>query len=291
MRPELVSTATRRAFREAASGWDGLIVRVIQDIWQDEGFAPSADDGGQPGDRRAAYQSYLNAVDWTDHKHVARALRAFEHTIRAVKSPPYTDDDKWFEELRDLLDRDGYALSDKGRITVTSAAVLQLTALDNLDDPSAIHLALERINNSLLTDPALAIGSAKDLVESTAKIVLRETGHTFTDRDDMADLIRRAQQALALHPTQAAPGPDGSDAVKKILGGLTTVVTGVAELRNRGYGAGHGPVTRPAGLRVRHARLAVTAATAWVQLMIDTLADPEAPWRKQDTASPTDPVT
>lgn len=83
-----------------------------------------------------------------------------------------------------------------------------LPALPSLDpstvlrgDPSAIHLALERINNSLLTDPALAIGSAKDLVESTAKIVLRETGQTFTDREDMADLIRRAQQALALHPT------------------------------------------------------------------------------------------
>ena len=220
-------------------------------------------------------------MDWTDLKHVTRALRAFEHTIRAVKNPPYADDDMWFRELQDLLDQDGYTLDDRGRIKISAPNVLRLTALDNLADPSAIHLALERITNSILTDPALAIGSAKELVESTAKIILRETGKSFTDRDDMADLIRRSQQALALHPSQATTGPDGSDAVKKILGGLTSVVTGIAELRNRGYGAGHGQVSRPAGLGVRHARLAVSAAAAWCQLMLETLADDEAPWRRE----------
>lgn len=136
--------------------------------------------------------------------------------------------------------------------------------------------------------PAGARSSSGSLAVNT-KIVLRETGQQFSDRDDMADLIKRNQRALALHPSQATTGPDGSDAVKKILGGLTTLATGVAELRNRGYGAGHGPVTRPAGPRVRHARLTVNAATAWCQFMLDTLADPEAPWKKAETAAPEAP--
>jgi hypothetical protein len=67
--------------------------------------------------------------------------------------------------------------------------------------------------------------------------------------------------------------------VKKILGGLMTVTTGLAELRNRGYGTGHGVSGKRVGLGPRHAQLAVNAATTWCQLMLDTLNDEQAPWR------------
>ncbi len=59
-----------------------------------------------------------------------------------------------------------------------------------------------------------------------------------------------------------------------------SVATGVAELRNRGYGTGHGATGARVGLHTRHAHLAVNAAITWCQLMLDTLADPNAPWRK-----------
>lgn len=81
-----------------------------------------------------------------------------------------------------------------------------------------------------------------------------------------------------LHPTQQAEGPDGTQAVKKILGGLITITSGLAELRNRGYGTGHGVAGARAGLRPRHAHLAVNASITWCRLMLDTLHDPQAPW-------------
>jgi hypothetical protein len=93
--------------------------------------------------------------------------------------------------------------------------------------------------------------------------------------------------------TAAIPGPDGSDAVKKILGSVTSIAIGLAELRNRGYGTGHGPAQAPSGLGARHAHLAVNAAFTWCQLMLDTLADPKAPWRKaasQEVSSTPDRV-
>jgi len=43
---------------------------------------------------------------------------------------------------------------------------------------------------------------------------------------------------------------------------------------------GHGPAKARVGLRARHAHLAVNAAFTWCQLMLDTLAEPEAPWRQ-----------
>ncbi|MFF9803136.1 abortive infection family protein, partial [Streptomyces rochei] len=67
--------------------------------------------------------------------------------------------------------------------------------------------------------------------------------------------------------------------VKKILGGVASIAVGVAELRNRGYGTGHGQASVPSNLGPRHAQLAANAALTWCQLL-DTLADPAAPWRK-----------
>jgi len=132
----------------------------------------------------------------------------------------------------------------------------------------------------MVDDPALAVGSAKELIESTVKVVLTERGSSVDDKADLPVLVRNAQRALGLHPSGTTPGPDGSDAVKRILGAASSLALGVAELRNRGFGTGHGPTGARIGLRARHAHLAVNAAFTWCQLMLDTLAAPEAPWRK-----------
>lgn len=90
-----------------------------------------------------------------------------------------------------------------------------------------------------------------------------------------------AQQALGLHPSSTTPGPDGNDPVKKILDSVTGIAVGVAELRNRGYGTGHGAAGTRVGLHARPAHLAVNAAITWCQLMLDTLADSGAPGRSR----------
>ncbi|MEW1626840.1 abortive infection family protein [Streptomyces sp. NPDC089173] len=58
------------------------------------------------------------------------------------------------------------------------------------------------------------------------------------------------------------------------------IAVGVAELRNQGFGSGRGQASAPSGLGVRHARLTVNAAVTWCELILDTLSDPTAPWRK-----------
>jgi len=85
-------------------------------------------------------------------------------------------------------------------------------------------------------------------------VVLLELGQPVDDKADLPELARAAQLAIGLHPTNAASGPDGSDGVKRILGAVTTITSGLAELRNRGYGTGHGPAIARVGLRPRHAR-------------------------------------
>lgn len=279
MKPELISRRTRTAFRELGAG---LILREIEDIWQDEHFAPHTETQALSGERRSRYQAYLDAVDWTDVGHVARAVRVFERTAERTERSLVVHVDALH-----AIKRDGYEGLDQGldvHFTAPSTAGLREGALAALTDAGAIREGLDRITRAIDDgDPAQAIGSAKELVESTAKLVLREQRLPVNDRDDLPQLIYQAQLALMVYPSNAPDGPDGSDAVKKILGGAITITTGLAELRNRGFGTGHGPVGPRVGLGSRHAHLAVSAARLWCEFVLDTLADPRVPWRREQS--------
>jgi hypothetical protein len=270
---ELISRTTRGLFRNLMTS---STLGLIADAFQDEGFAPNPDCTYEDSSsRRILTQSYLEAVDWSDLRHVARALRAFGRLMHGHEA-------QYTEQLRSSLRRDGYVTDlETGHIT-SAGPQFAAGSLSGLNDPSAIREQLDRIQRAIADDPALAVGSAKELIESTAKVVLAERGLPVNDKDDLPKLVHQAQQALGLDPSSATPGPDGTDAVKRILGGVSTIAAGLAELRNRGYGTGHGAAGARVGLRPRHAHLAVNAAFTWCQLMLDTLADPEAPWRKQE---------
>lgn len=272
-RRKLVSRAVRTAFRNLASG---IVLGRIDDLWQDEGFGPADQSHGISGERRSLYQGYLDAVDWTDQPQVARALRVFERTAMGFER-------QYTQPAFDLLERDGYKVAADGRISGGPVSALRETALSTLSDPAVIREHLNRISRAIGSeDPAQAIGSAKELIESTAKVILQEVSQAVDDSWDLPKLALEAQVALLVHPTTTAPGPDGGDAIKRILGGVTIVAAGVAELRNRGYGTGHGPSGPRTGLGARHAHLAVGAARVWCEFMLDTLGDPQAPWRRSN---------
>lgn len=280
-----ISVRTREAVRDQMSG---TVLREINEMWQDELFAPPLGEdpavAGQ-GERVARFQAFLNLVDWTDFSQVTRALRVFEVALRHLWDHPWNpswDASPIIERLQRLFTRDGYTLTDEGKIVTVPTVVLAEASLSSLTDPGAILDHLDRISRAVEHDDAAqAIGSAKELIESTAKLILTERGEPFSDKDDLPDLTRRAQLALKVHPSTVPElGPDGSSGVKKILGAVSTVTTGVAELRNRGYGTGHGLGATRVGLGARHAHLAINAAKLWCQFMLDTLADPRAPWRQ-----------
>lgn len=274
---ELVHRGARNAVRGHVTG---LAVAAIREYWENEGFAAVSDLTTRDSSvRRATFDSYAAAVDWTDHRHVERALRVFESLLRRVRRDSVDDQALSFEEVRDFLARDGYDLDQNLRIHARHLGHLQ-PHIEDLSDASGIQAELERIRRSVSEHPDDAIGAAKQLIEATAKMVLKERGEPVNDHDDLADLVKRSQQSLLLHPRQSPvlTDPDATNAVKRILGGLSSIALGVTELRNQ-YGSGHGRLTAPSGLSPRHARLAVNAASTWCEVMLETLADPAAPWR------------
>jgi len=251
----------------AVRDWvSGTTLREINELWQDELFAPVFDDPAPVGGERVThYQGYLNQVDWTDPGQVARALRVFDAYLRFVFHPRdgWTPDEDRVERLRRLFARDGFTLTAAGRI-IGGPHIVDDVLLSGLTDPAVIHQHLDRISRAVQhDDPAQAIGSAKELIESTAKLVLRERGIPVPSTEDLPQLVKSAQEALLIRAKQASGGPDRAPSVRRILSSAGSVAIGVAELRNAGFGTGHGQEAVRAGLGARHARLAMNAAKLW----------------------------
>lgn len=141
--------------------------------------------------------------------------------------------------------------------------------LDNLRDPSSIEEHLARINPS---DPPQAISSCKSLIEATIKHVLEELGETYDDKASIPSLTRQVQKSLKVHPDIISPTVKGQETIVRILGSLSHVSVGVAELRNE-YGMDHGRTRSSQGLGPRHAGLAFGAAQTFCRFLLETLAD------------------
>lgn len=199
---ELFGERTRTAIRDLMGG---TLLREINEMWQDEGFPPAQDPKPVGGQRVTRFQGYLNQVDWTDPGEVHRALRVFEVALRSLSSQPEAlapTVEVVISRVRRLLEKDGYTLDGEGRITGGPLTVINDQLLSSVSDPAAIHDHLERISRALGgDDPAQVIGSAKELIESTAKIVLTARQKMYKPGDDLPKLVDEAQKALSLHPS------------------------------------------------------------------------------------------
>lgn len=139
------------------------------------------------------------------------------------------------------------------------------TALD------AKHLAeqIRRLEASVETDPSLAIGTAKELIETCCKTILAERGVTISGTPDVPTLTKATLKELKLVPEGVPDSTRGADVIKRLLSNLGTIGNGLAELRGL-YGTGHGKHGNTSGLGARHAKLAVGAAATLAVFLFET---------------------
>lgn len=135
----------------------------------------------------------------------------------------------------------------------------------------ANHLAeqIRRLEDSVEKDPSLAIGTAKELIETCCKTILAARGKELPGMPDIPTLTKATLKELNLVPEGVPKGARGADVIKRLLSNLSTVGQGLAELRGL-YGTGHGQHGAASGLTARHARLAVGAASTLVVFLFET---------------------
>ena len=112
-----------------------------------------------------------------------------------------------------------------------------------------------------------AITAARTLLESVCKTILDDLGVHYASKDDLPALYRKTAEALTL-----APSEYGDEAIRRILGGITTAVEGVGSLRNR-HGDAHGQGRAVYRLSERHSTLVVNLAGALALFLVQTFEE------------------
>ena len=268
---DLITGRVRSAFRGAVS--QRMVLRDIDRIWQAEGFAPGTATQ-LAGQRVTLWAEYEASVDWASYDHVRRVLRVYESFLIEFGGDDIT-------AFTRVLEVDGFSIDVNRKITIISATLSDLSGLDSLRDASGIRDAFRRIELLLDSDPAGVVGAVKELIEATARTVLEHLDVAVAKGADLPTLLNQTQDQLGLSASKVSGTVDGSDAIKKVLGGLKGIAIGIAELRNA-EGSGHGR-TRATNLTSRHARLAANAGRTWCEIVLDTYGDSAAPWRQERT--------
>lgn len=166
-----------------------------------------------------------------------------------------------FVGLREWLQRNDPKLYAELYEGVAPSAHVPLDSCEQIGEIHSIpelgrHAARIRAGLEDGSDPELAIGSAKELLESVLTTVTSDQEQKTTE--DIPTLLKRAQKELDIDPKSIDGKLPGADSLKRTLSNLGQVVVGVSELRNL-YGTGHGRIKSPE-LQLAYARLVVNAA-------------------------------
>ncbi len=141
-------------------------------------------------------------------------------------------------------------------------------AVGSVEGRPAIDDQLERLRRAA-DDPALLLGTAKEMLESTAKYVLEVFKVPYGPRISFDELWHHARDRLRLLPQHVDTSQPGGTQVQAMLGASWTIAKTANELRNL-EGTGHGR-TLPTGVTPEMALLVVREACSVTELLLSTL--------------------
>jgi len=128
---------------------------------------------------------------------------------------------------------------------------------------------INTMHDAVLKDTETAIGTAKELLETTCKSVLKQKGVAIDKDWSLSQLLRATTRSLDFKPKHAQDAQRAETAILTILSGINNIVQGVAELRNS-YGTGHGKDADFKGLETKFAKLFVGVVSHLVILLLET---------------------
>lgn len=228
-------------------------------------------------DRWVFIDSRLNLINCDDAVFLQFLCEMLHPVVRRDK----IEVTKLVQSFNDNLKYDGFELAEKtqisghpifgGRRMILGNEVLK-TKKREIENVLSEEYVIKQINimeSSVDSSPGLAIGTSKELIETICKTILQERNIEINKNWDLPKLLKETATHLKLTPTEIPNKAKASNTIKKILGSLSTVVYGIAELRNS-YGTGHGKDAKFKGLNSRHARLSTGASSTLALFLLET---------------------
>lgn len=253
--------------------YDGRFQDASGDIWQHRVNNPSDwDDDWIFSDPRFQLSNGDDEI----------FLRFLCETIHPLVRTDVTEAKQLCQLYNSVLVHDGFEIVEKTRISgrpVFVGRYIGLAKAPGIEvaraclieaDVSYVAQQITRMETAVQSDPSLAIGTAKELVETCCRTILKSRGITPEKSADIPSLVKLTSKELQLTPDDIPDKAKAAETIKRLLSNLATITQGIAELRNQ-YGTGHGRDAGSAkGLSSRHAKLAVGAASTLAVFMMET---------------------
>ncbi|HHH75830.1 MAG TPA: hypothetical protein ENL03_02245, partial [Phycisphaerae bacterium] len=152
-------------------------------------------------------------------------LKFLAETVHPVVRSDVPESKKLVQLYNRYLTADGFEITEKSRISgkpifvgrnIGVVAVPGVSAAkETLSGTDVVYVTqqITRMEAAVLNDPGLAIGTAKELVETCCKTILNERGIEIPKNDDLPQLVKRTVKELKLTPSDI---PDQAKAANTI---------------------------------------------------------------------------
>ena len=267
MKMELITIRTRNEFREALVGF---VLRDIEMLFKGAGLSKRDDfDPPVDGMRRTLVEQYYASIDFKSPADVKKLVSVYGDIVLRLDRHAFNENVK--DDLLRSMMRDGYEFDGDTFAPLPSRQqplVETIRSLAAASDLPALRVEIDRLTHAADEDPSLAVGTAKEMVETICKTILQDRGVPHQG-EGLPQLVRTTARELSLVPDSIPDHAKGSDIIRRMLSNLNQVSQGIAELRNL-YGTGHGRDGRFTGIQPRHAKLAVGAAATLGTFLMET---------------------
>ena len=264
---DLISKTTRNEFRETLVGF---VSRDIEMFFDGSGLTCNEDyNPPVSGARRSLVEQYYASINFSSPNDIKKLLVAYGEIVLNLNRFGFSDTTK--DNLLRLMKRDGYDFDGENFVALPSKQQPPIEAIRSLassSDLPGLHVEIDRLAHAADDDPSLAVGTAKEMVETICKTILEDRGLP-SQGQDLPQLVRTVARELSLLSANIPDHAKGSEVIRRMLSNLNQVSQGIAEPRNL-YGTGHGRDGRFIGLKPRHAKLAVGAAATLGTFLLET---------------------
>lgn len=181
----------------------------------------------------------LRSLYWGDDDYGSAVIRVIESLIKHDSKNIRIIER--FVELESYLKRNDPELY--GRLYEPVIVMDDSDSIPTMLNNVEIKRQITRIRSSMENDdPALTIGTSKDLLETVLKEILDKLGQSSTKNDDIPTLLKNVQNHLNIDPNSQTVKVQ--ETLRRTLNNFGQIVVGVAEIRNMA-GTGHGNTTSP----------------------------------------------
>ena len=173
MNMDLISKRTRNEFRETLVAF---VLREIEMFFEGAGLSKNEDYvPPMDGARRSLVEQYYIVVDFSSPSDIKKLLSVYGEIVISLERNGVNESTRG--NLLRLMKRDGYDFDGDTFVPLPSKQQPLVDTIQSLAasfDLPALRDEINRLTRAADEDPALAVGTAKEMVETICKTILQD---------------------------------------------------------------------------------------------------------------------